>query len=96
VLADPLTRILGHQVVDKTGLVGNYNFTLQWTPENPLPPTLGAAGTPSSLEHAENANDAANVSLFTAIQEQLGLKLESEKSSVDVIVIDHIDPPSPN
>jgi uncharacterized protein (TIGR03435 family) len=36
------------------------------------------------------------VSLFTAIQEQLGLKLESEKSSVDVIVIDHIDPPSPN
>jgi uncharacterized protein (TIGR03435 family) len=57
---------------------------------------LGGASAPGGLEHAENATDAAKLSLFTAIQEQLGLRLESEKGSVDVIVIDHIDPPSPN
>jgi uncharacterized protein (TIGR03435 family) len=60
------------------------------------PPMLGGASAPGGLEHAENATDAAKLSLFTAIQEQLGLRLESEKGSVDVIVIDHIDPPSPN
>ena len=96
VLADPLTRYLGRTVVDKTGLTGNYNFTLRWTPDNAQPPMLGGAGAPSGPEHPENATDAANLSLFTAIQEQLGLKLETQKGSVNVIVIDHIDPPSPN
>jgi uncharacterized protein (TIGR03435 family) len=45
---------------------------------------------------AATANDPTPASLFTAIQEQLGLKLQPAKSWVDVIVIDHIDPPSPN
>jgi uncharacterized protein (TIGR03435 family) len=96
VLADQLTRLqlLGRTVVDKTGLTGNYNFTLQWTPDSAPPSVMGSAA--SGLAHAENATDAAPLSLFTAIEEQLGLKLESEKDSVDVIVIDHIDPPSPN
>jgi len=92
-LADVLTRlnVLGRIVVDKTGLTGNYNFTLQWTSDNlPFPVMSDAYGLGGT------AKDAAPSSLFTALQEQLGLKLESEKDHVDVIVIDHIDPPSPN
>jgi uncharacterized protein (TIGR03435 family) len=100
VLADVLSRMhaLGRVVVDKTGLTGNYNFTLQWTADNSLPPIdpYPFGSIESGLAHTENAQDAAPSLLFTAIQEQLGLKLEPEKNSVDVIVIDHIDPPSPN
>ena len=90
VLVYPLSQFLGRTVVDKTGLTGTYNFTLQWTPDDAPP------NAPGGQVRAENATDAAPLSLFTAIQEQLGLKLEAEKGSVDVIVIDHIDPPSPN
>ncbi len=57
---------------------------------------LGGPGGPGGPAHVEAASDSPSVSLFTAIQEQLGLKLESEKDNVDVIVIDHIDLPSPN
>jgi len=73
-----LSRELGRPIVDKTGLTGHYDFTLEWTPE-------GAAPT-----------DQSGPDIFTAIQEQLGLKLESTKGPVDVIVIDHIEKPSEN
>ncbi|HEY2472874.1 MAG TPA: TIGR03435 family protein [Terracidiphilus sp.] len=101
VLADQLTRLhaLGRRVVDKTGLTRNYNFTLRWTPDNPLPPVLNAyspGSIESGLAHAQDETDSTPSSLVTAIQEQLGLRLQQEKDRVDVIVIDHIDPPSPN
>ena len=57
---------------------------------------LGAAGALGTPVDADGAGETAHVSLLTAIQEQLGLKLETQKSSVDVIVIDHIDLPSAN
>jgi uncharacterized protein (TIGR03435 family) len=95
-LAHALAPQLGRSVFDKTGLTGRYDFTLQWTPDNAPPPMLGGPGGPGGSAHVETATDAPPVSLFTAIQEQLGLKLESEKGNVDVIVIDHIDLPSPN
>ena len=95
VLVYPLSQFLGRTVVDKTGLTGSYNFTLQWTPDN-APPPQGGVGAPDSPALAEDATHAAPLFLVTAIQEQLGLKLESDKGSVDVIVIDHIDPPTPN
>lgn len=96
ILADQLSRmhILSRIVVDKTGLTGNYNFSLRWKPENTLPSWLRS--TQSGLWQEDDSSDAVPSSLLTALQEQLGLKLQPEKSSVDVIVIDHIDPPSPN
>ncbi len=97
VLAEQLTRMnmLGRMVVDKTGLRGNYNFTLRWTPDNdPFP------GLRQMLRQADGlgvqATDIPVSPLFTALREQLGLQLEPGKDRVDVIVIDHIDPPSPN
>ncbi|MGB6688531.1 MAG: TIGR03435 family protein [Terracidiphilus sp.] len=92
-----LTGQLHRTIVDKTGLPGRYDFTLQWTPDVaplPLPTDVG-----SDAEGTANENRTANDSapgIFTALQEQLGLKLESEKDPIDVIVIDHIDRPSEN
>jgi uncharacterized protein (TIGR03435 family) len=80
---------LSHTIIDKTGLTGSFDFHLQWTPSDSGP--AGPDGNSSS-----GISDSDKPSLFTALQEQLGLKLESQKGPVDVIVIDHIDPPSPN
>jgi len=94
ILADQLTRLnaLGRPVIDKTGLTGNYNFTLRWTADLPFPILHDPDGLGAATARDENTPS----SLFTAIQEQLGLKLESRKDRSEVIVIDHIDPPSPN
>jgi uncharacterized protein (TIGR03435 family) len=73
---------LGRMIVDKTGLTGKYDFKLAWTPE-----TLSTDTTPA---------DSASPSLFTAVQEQLGLKLQPEKDPVPVIIIDHVEMPSEN
>lgn len=93
-----LSRVLSQQlsrtVTDKTGLKGNYDFTLQWTPDDAPPPVPG--GADGGPPHNDNASDTTGPSLFTAVQEQLGLKLESTKGMADVIVIDHIDAPSEN
>jgi uncharacterized protein (TIGR03435 family) len=75
-------EIGGRLVLDDTGLKDEYNFDLKWTPGN------GSA-------RAEEA-DAGGPSLFAALQEQLGLRLESTRAHVDCIVIDHVEQPSPN
>jgi bla regulator protein blaR1 len=85
-----LSRQLGRTIVDKSGLTGNYDFTLEWAPEGPAPPPAG--GPPSGAAPP----DQSGPDIFTAIQEQLGLKLESTKGPVDVLVIDHIEKPSAN
>lgn len=93
-LARVLSQQLGRTVIDKTGLTGSYDYSLQWTPDDAAPPMPGGAdGAPP---HNDSATDAVGPSLFTAVQEQLGLKLESVKGPADVIVIDHIDLPSEN
>jgi uncharacterized protein (TIGR03435 family) len=82
--------VLGQPVVDNTGLEGRWDFTLRWTPDETQFPDA-----PESLRHpADDAN--AWPPLFTAIQEQLGLKLEAQKADVPVLVVDHVDHPSPN
>lgn len=75
---------LGSPVVNKTGLAGLYDYTLDWTPDRPGAPNLDAPV------------EADAPSLFTALQEQLGLKLVPTKGAVEVIVIDHIELPSEN
>jgi uncharacterized protein (TIGR03435 family) len=83
-LAETLGRYLDRMVVDKTGLDGRYELTLKWAPED--------ASEPAS---ATSASDNGP-SIFTAIQEQLGLRLRPEKGAVPVLVIDHIQAPSEN
>jgi uncharacterized protein (TIGR03435 family) len=80
-LADQLARQLEHPVVDKTGLTGIYNLKLEWTPDDqPAGKGDGASGEP-----------ALGPSIFGALQEQLGLKLQTQKLPVEVIVVDHVD-----
>jgi bla regulator protein blaR1 len=78
-------------VVDKTGLTGKYDFELKWD-RNPA--TMPPAGT--SVVPAAPSEDASRASIFTALQEQLGLKLIPIKSQLESIVIDHIEKPSAN
>jgi uncharacterized protein (TIGR03435 family) len=88
-LAVVLARPAGRKVIDKTGLTGRYDFVLTWgEDEGGVPAPAGgpvAAGDP-----------AAGESIFTALEEQLGLKLEPVKAPVDVVVIDHLEKPSEN
>jgi bla regulator protein BlaR1 len=84
-----LSMLLNRTVVDKTGLTGKYDFTLNWTPDESNDPSF----FPSSTGQPP---DPAGPSIFAALQEQLGLKLEAGKGPVKVIVIDHIERPSGN
>jgi uncharacterized protein (TIGR03435 family) len=95
-LVDLLSQRLGRIVVDKTGLKGVYDFTLQWTPDQS--PAAMPVGQENGKPETDNAPppESSGPSLFTAIQEQLGLKLESTKGPVEVLVIDHVERPSEN
>jgi len=86
-LAMSLSGIVGRLIVDKTGLTGKYDARLEWTPTDLRGTTQANGTTPLS---------DAGPSIFTALQEQLGLKLESAKAPVDTIVIDHVEMPSEN
>jgi uncharacterized protein (TIGR03435 family) len=82
-------------VVDRTGLAGNFDLDLQWTPNLPQGPSGGRPpGEPPLLNG--QAVDSNPPSIFTAVQEQLGLKFESTKGPVDVLVIDHVERPTPD
>ncbi len=90
-----LAQYLGRTVVDKTGLTGNYDFTLQWATDESGLQSPGSTGIPAGTPPM-SATDPSGPTLFAAIQEQLGLKLESGKGPVEVIVIDHVERPSGN
>ena len=77
-----LGTMLGRTVVDKTGLTGRYDIDLTYTPDQPIPAGINIPGP---------AADPNGPSIYTAIQEQLGLKLESQKDQAEVLVIDHVD-----
>src|ERR1700733_9370578 len=90
-LTNALARFVGRTVVDQTGLTGNYDVDLQWTPDQ-MP--QGLRGDPPPGAPPLPVIDPNGPSIFTAVQEQLGLKLESTKGSVDVLVIDHVEQPT--
>ena len=88
--ASLLSRELGTVVVDKTGLAGKYDFKLNWTADAGPPPD----GSPAP-ESADASGDSTS-SIFTAIQQQLGLKLEAQRAPAEILVIDHVAKPSAN
>jgi len=87
-----LAQKVGRTFVDNTGLTGRYDITLKWTPDDVAAASQPKAdGGPAPTPAADSSP-----SIFTAIQEQLGLKLESAKGPVQVLVVDHIERPSEN
>lgn len=89
-----MDEIGGRIVLDRTNLTEVYNFKLSWAPEQPATqPSSQNGNQPSTMS---SSPDSSGPSLFTALQEQLGLKLVSQKGPVAVLVIDHIERPSPN
>jgi uncharacterized protein (TIGR03435 family) len=84
-LARNLAPFAGRPVVDKTGLSGAFDLDLTWTPEQV---SAGPEGTQS-----QTAPSSDSVSLFTAVQEQLGLKLDAQRGPVDVVVIESAERP---
>lgn len=86
-----LSRQLDRPVLDHTGLTGKYNFRFEWTPDTGPCSTPADGAIPGGATLPSNAS-----SIFTALQETLGLKLESVKGPVDALVIDRAERPSEN
>lgn len=97
-LARLIAQQIGATVVDKTGLTGKYDFTLSFMPDNFMVngQMMGAAGGGAGGDGGAQSQEPVGPSIFTAVQEQLGLKLEARKEAVDVVVIDHIEQPTAN
>ena len=89
-LAMVLSRQMERPVLDKTSLSGRYDFEMNYTPDN------GCASRQPDGSTANSETLTDRPSIFTALQEQLGLKLESIKGPVEVIVIDRAERPGPN
>jgi uncharacterized protein (TIGR03435 family) len=81
-LARSLTGEVGRTVVDLTGLTEYYDVTLEWTPDQ--------------ITNDTAPTDSSSSSIFTAVRDQLGLRLESRKLPTEVLVIDHVEKPSEN
>ena len=81
-LVNQLGYSLDRPVIDKTGLTGKYDLSLKWRSDN--------------QPAADSGSGDDLPDLFTALQERLGLKLESSKGPVDTLVIDHVEMPSAN
>ena len=82
--SEVLSGQLNHTVIDKTGLTGDYDLKLKWTPDE------------DSNKAADNGTGDRSPDLLTALQEQLGLKLVPAKGPVTTLVVDHAEQPSPN
>jgi uncharacterized protein (TIGR03435 family) len=88
--ATALSPFVQRVIVDRTGLAGNFDVDLRWTPDQ-MPQGAPPPGAPPLPPINPNGP-----SIFTAVQEQLGLKLESERSPVSVLVIDKVEQPMPD
>lgn len=90
----PITQLLvlrndlGRPIVDKTGLTGSFDFDLDWTPRWALDPSFDCSRFPEI--------DFAGPDIFAAVQEQLGVKFVPEKQDQPVLVIDHVEQPTPD
>ena len=86
-LAEMLSRRLGSPVHDTTELAGSYKVALEWSGEDKEAQKI-AKGKPAK-DAIDKRKDLP--SIFTAIQQQLGLKLEPKKTPVELVVIDHVE-----
>jgi uncharacterized protein (TIGR03435 family) len=84
--AQVLSRQMDLPVVNRTALPGRFNLKLEWTPESRGPAKPGT----------DDAGADTGISLFTAIRQQLGLRLRAKKTPIEVVVIDHAEKPSEN
>jgi bla regulator protein blaR1 len=92
-----LSLYLGRTIVNKTALIGFFDIKLEWTPEVGEGGPFGPGGSfGPGPETGPPPSSVPGPSIFTAIQEQLGLRLESSKGPVDVLVIDSVERPSEN
>ena len=89
ILSDALTRRLGRTVIDRTDIAGTYNLVLEWTPDQSQVPGLAENGVLAG-------SNSGGPTIFSALQDQLGLKLEGIKAAVEVIVIDAVKKPTEN
>ncbi len=85
------SAVLDRPVIDQTELSGRYDFTLVWTPDDSQFAGMGVKIPPPAADDGK-----APPNLYTAIQEQIGLKLDATKAPADVMVIDHVEKPSEN
>jgi uncharacterized protein (TIGR03435 family) len=82
-----LALMLARTIVDKTGLTGSYDIDLTYAPEPPIPGGVDVPGRPA---------DPNGPSIYTAVREQLGLKLEAQRDQEQVLVIEHVERPTEN
>jgi uncharacterized protein (TIGR03435 family) len=87
-LASSLAAQTGRMVVDRTGRKEDFDLELEWTPF----PTPASVDPPAAIERPVDAGP----SIFTAIQEQLGLRLQSDRAAVDVLVVEALEQPTPD
>jgi uncharacterized protein (TIGR03435 family) len=80
---------IDHPIVDATGLEGGWNFAIGWTPKNQL--QGAAAAAPNQASGATASSDPGGISVFEAVEKELGLKLVKQKRSIPVIVVDHVN-----
>ena len=94
-LVGTLSGAVGRTIVDKTGFIGTFDVHLKFAPDE-----IGGDGppapSPGDQSPGTSATGATGPSIFTALQEQLGLKLENAKGPVDVLVIDSAERPTDN
>ena len=84
-------RVMDRPVIDQSGLTDRYDFTLDWRPDEFQFPNAPAPQRAAAVAAADALPD-----LFTAFQEQLGMKLEATKARIDVLVVDKVSKPSEN
>jgi uncharacterized protein (TIGR03435 family) len=87
-VASALNNVVDRTIVDKTGLKGAFEFDLSWTPDALQPANAGPTAAPRP--------EVSGPSLFSALQEQLGLKLNAERDQIEVLVIDRVERPTPD
>jgi uncharacterized protein (TIGR03435 family) len=91
-LTTSLERILDQPVTNQTGLSGSYCIGLRWLSDDGTSQSLATASGQTSEKRDENSD----VSLYTALQQQLGLMLKPQRAVVSILVVDSVQPPSPN